>query len=433
MAILVTQVHTNPMTPATLPAISFCVTCWVREGQLFNVQLNRQSNTSYEIARLVHEYLPEYENTGEVVQPFTDWKMVLDFLNDELITQLWQDSTCGDGRCVRPFETISWGQPSNIHGCRADCGVIGELTDVTVYLDYTTVSQVIGCSRVCDNTASLSLTWGMGPVNSHLYRAPTTLPRTNAPATSLLLFGPVSTFFLTTLHLCPGLLAEKLSLGSGSGYDIPQPVEWNVCTRNTNKLVEQCWFETAQVLEPGQEVTETLQLPDDKWYLGFEVSDGIEDISDTGLYFERMESDTKYVRGSLSAVPPEGRSCDLDCTAEVCVYVCTDAVSGDPALNLRQSSRTSLFNFEMCDYHSGANESRSWRDYTFDGAQAGGGRGVETLILVRVSILKSFFSLGMSLGVPHIVTGYVLNMSNTRRLLPNDKTNQALYALGRAN
>jgi hypothetical protein len=51
------------------------------------------------------------------------------------------------------------------------------------------------------------------------------------------------------------------------GLETPQPVEWNVCTRRVNKLVEKCWFSTAQTLQPGQMIKETLQLPDDQWYL----------------------------------------------------------------------------------------------------------------------------------------------------------------------
>ena len=100
--------------------------------------MQRQSNTSYEISRLLYEYLPS--NEGQLVQPFTDWSSVLTYLNDAIITEVWKDSTCGDGSCVDPFEHISWGLASNIHGCQADCGTIEELTNVTVYLDYTTVS-----------------------------------------------------------------------------------------------------------------------------------------------------------------------------------------------------------------------------------------------------------------------------------------------------
>ena len=58
------------------------------------------------------------------------------------------------------------------------------------------------------------------------------------------------------------MLLEKINLGAGGGFEAPQTVRWNVCTRRVNKLEERCWFAAAPTLQPGGEVTETLQLPD---------------------------------------------------------------------------------------------------------------------------------------------------------------------------
>jgi len=148
----------------------------------------RHSTASFEISKLLYEYLPEYTNSGDIVQPFQSWDTVLTYLDDKIIKRIWQDSTCGDGSCVAPFEYISWGHPDNLHGCQADCGSILELTNVTVYLDYRSVTQ-------------------------------------------------------------NGLLAEKLSQ-EGAGYAAAQAVSWNVCTSRPNKLVEECWYAEPPTVSP---------------------------------------------------------------------------------------------------------------------------------------------------------------------------------------
>jgi hypothetical protein len=114
---------------------------WLRCNVLSDDDMQRQSNASFEISRLLYEYLPEQTNEGAVVQPFTGWGEVINYLNTNFIKEIWEDSTCGDGSCVAPFEYISWGLESNLHGCRNDCGSIKELTNVAVHLDYTTASQ----------------------------------------------------------------------------------------------------------------------------------------------------------------------------------------------------------------------------------------------------------------------------------------------------
>ena len=64
----------------------------------------------------------------------------MQWLNDNMIKTVWQDPMCGDSVCEAPFEYKGWGG-DKIHGCPEDCGFEKEVTNVTVFLDYTEVNK----------------------------------------------------------------------------------------------------------------------------------------------------------------------------------------------------------------------------------------------------------------------------------------------------
>ena len=52
---------------------------------------------------------------------------VLSWLQSTL-TAIWVDPVCGDGICETPFEYASFGR----FGCRADCGKLSEIQNLTI-------------------------------------------------------------------------------------------------------------------------------------------------------------------------------------------------------------------------------------------------------------------------------------------------------------
>ena len=85
---------------------------------------------------------------------------------------------------------------------------------------------------------------------------------------------------------------------------------------------------------------------------------------------QSIEPDTRYLRGVLSAEPPPGRSCGLNCTGEVCAYACGEGDGGGGGGGAAAPSATRLYNWEMCGYYPGEDGSLSWQDHGFDGARA---------------------------------------------------------------
>ena len=71
---------------------------------------------------------------------------VLSWLDDTL-TAIWVDPVCGDGVCETPFEYASYGR----FGCRADCGKLSEIQNLTtlqidLYFDFTHPTTSIASS-----------------------------------------------------------------------------------------------------------------------------------------------------------------------------------------------------------------------------------------------------------------------------------------------
>ena len=70
---------------------------------------------------------------------------------DTTLTAIWVDPVCGDGVCETPFEYASYGR----FGCRADCGKLSEIQNLTtlqidLYFDFTHPTTSIASSvRQC--------------------------------------------------------------------------------------------------------------------------------------------------------------------------------------------------------------------------------------------------------------------------------------------
>ena len=75
---------------------------------------------------------------------------VLNWLQTTL-TNIWMDSVCGDGVCETPFEFAAYGR----FGCRADCGQLAQIQNLTtlqidLYYDFTHPSGSVSASvRAC--------------------------------------------------------------------------------------------------------------------------------------------------------------------------------------------------------------------------------------------------------------------------------------------
>ena len=73
---------------------------------------------------------------------------------DTTLSAIWVDPVCGDGVCETPFEYASYGR----FGCRADCGKLSEIQNLTtlqidLYFDFThpttsIASSVSQCPRL---------------------------------------------------------------------------------------------------------------------------------------------------------------------------------------------------------------------------------------------------------------------------------------------
>ena len=66
---------------------------------------------------------------------------------DQTLTAIWVDPVCGDGVCETPFEYASYGR----FGCRADCGKLSEIQNLTtlqidLYFDFTHPTTSIASS-----------------------------------------------------------------------------------------------------------------------------------------------------------------------------------------------------------------------------------------------------------------------------------------------
>lgn len=66
---------------------------------------------------------------------------------DGTLTAIWVDPVCGDGVCETPFEYASYGR----FGCRADCGKLSEIQNLTtlqidLYFDFTHPTTSIASS-----------------------------------------------------------------------------------------------------------------------------------------------------------------------------------------------------------------------------------------------------------------------------------------------
>ena len=74
---------------------------------------------------------------------------VLNWLSTTL-TAIWVDPVCGDGVCETPFEYASFGR----FGCRADCGELAEVQNLTtlqidLYYDFNHPTTSIASSVCC--------------------------------------------------------------------------------------------------------------------------------------------------------------------------------------------------------------------------------------------------------------------------------------------
>ncbi|DBB14252.1 TPA: hypothetical protein ACH3X3_001198 [Trebouxia sp. C0006] len=85
---------------------------------------------------------------------------VLNWLSTTL-TAIWVDPVCGDGVCETPFEYASFGR----FGCRADCGELAEVQNLTtlqidLYYDFDHPTTSIASSTLMDQAA-----WNLCPVS----------------------------------------------------------------------------------------------------------------------------------------------------------------------------------------------------------------------------------------------------------------------------
>ncbi|KAL0022694.1 hypothetical protein WJX77_001966 [Trebouxia sp. C0004] len=85
---------------------------------------------------------------------------VLSWLSTTL-TAIWVDPVCGDGVCETPFEYASFGR----FGCRADCGELAEVQNLTtlqidLYYDFNHPTTSIASSTLMDQAA-----WNLCPVS----------------------------------------------------------------------------------------------------------------------------------------------------------------------------------------------------------------------------------------------------------------------------
>eukprot|EP00271_Cylindrocystis_brebissonii_P009574 TRINITY_DN2455_c0_g4_i1.p1 TRINITY_DN2455_c0_g4~~TRINITY_DN2455_c0_g4_i1.p1 ORF type:complete len:1556 (-),score=275.43 TRINITY_DN2455_c0_g4_i1:1951-6618(-) len=82
---------------------------------------------------------------------------VLGWINSSIVQNIWATPPCGDGVCSTPAEYPSFGQ----FGCTADCGVLKNLTSISVILSNDFSSEVARASSSWNLIlkAPVSLTW----------------------------------------------------------------------------------------------------------------------------------------------------------------------------------------------------------------------------------------------------------------------------------
>lgn len=67
----------------------------------------------------------------------------------QVVSKIWVPRLCGDDRCDRPEEFPAWGR----FGCRADCGLAADLTDIAVSIRHDFADLGSGTLEVANRVA----------------------------------------------------------------------------------------------------------------------------------------------------------------------------------------------------------------------------------------------------------------------------------------
>eukprot|EP00271_Cylindrocystis_brebissonii_P009571 TRINITY_DN2455_c0_g1_i1.p1 TRINITY_DN2455_c0_g1~~TRINITY_DN2455_c0_g1_i1.p1 ORF type:complete len:1223 (-),score=139.73 TRINITY_DN2455_c0_g1_i1:88-3756(-) len=119
--------------------------------------LQADSQTCYEISSSHYNLLPPgWTGNSPVSFPNAPYDL-LGWINSSIIQTIWANPPCGDGVCATPAEYPSFGR----FGCRADCGVLANLTSISVILSNEFSTEVARASSSWNlvMTAPVSLTW----------------------------------------------------------------------------------------------------------------------------------------------------------------------------------------------------------------------------------------------------------------------------------
>lgn len=102
------------------------------------------------VETLKKAFMPE---DGSTTMTFRSEDEVLEYLGSKVLLPIWKDPVCGDGNCEWPWEYPAWGR----FGCRADCGVNPNTTDIVVNVraDFTGHPSI--SARVLMNNAKWNL------------------------------------------------------------------------------------------------------------------------------------------------------------------------------------------------------------------------------------------------------------------------------------
>ncbi|MEW5304614.1 MAG: hypothetical protein WDW36_007214 [Sanguina aurantia] len=76
------------------------------------------------VATLKATFMPD----GESTMTFQSESDVLAYLGQQVVLPIWTDPVCGNGICEWPWEFAAWGS----YGCKADCGVNANTTQIVV-------------------------------------------------------------------------------------------------------------------------------------------------------------------------------------------------------------------------------------------------------------------------------------------------------------
>eukprot|EP00879_Flechtneria_rotunda_P018889 GHRR01019826.1.p1 GENE.GHRR01019826.1~~GHRR01019826.1.p1 ORF type:complete len:292 (+),score=43.44 GHRR01019826.1:264-1139(+) len=79
------------------------------------------------VATLKASFLPD---DGSTTIRFSSENEVLQYIGNKIITPIWKDPVCGNGKCDTPWEFPAWGP----FGCQADCGLNPNVTKIIVSL-----------------------------------------------------------------------------------------------------------------------------------------------------------------------------------------------------------------------------------------------------------------------------------------------------------